>query len=397
MNIEKRFSEITLFLKDYSELINTEVLTYSTQTPAKFDTWIEQIKSLPLKQRLELENELCSQEITTFEYRDYLQTIKRLQNIEKLDGSSFSIPKEMGRKISAKKKHEIVQIQHYLEKKEFNTIVDIGSGAGHLSSLLINKNTKQALCLDQEEKFQRIGKEKLERFAPEILDRLTFKKVMIDNRTQLPLTKDTLLLGLHSCGDLSVDLIKSFASSKQGSLLNYGCCYHKLSPEKIYLSHFSKSHRFDLSSFALNLAAKSYKTVSELDADKRKRVKNFRYALHILNSSLKLAPLKSVGNGLKSDYEMSFNNYVKKFAPHIYELKSDQELIDFFNSSKTQNKIEDFLALGLIRNQIGRLIELYLILDRAIYLKESGLKVELKESFDPSLSPRNIALYAWSL
>jgi hypothetical protein len=41
--------------------------------------------------------------------------------------------------------------------------------------------------------------------------------------------ENTLLVGLHACGDLSSLIIKNFvASPNSKSLINFGCCYHKL-------------------------------------------------------------------------------------------------------------------------------------------------------------------------
>jgi hypothetical protein len=47
---------------------------------------------------------------------------------------------------------------------------------------------------------------------------------------------------------------------------------------------------------------------------------------------------------------------------------------------------------NIIRWQLGRVLELYLLLDRAIYIEERGMSVELKQFFDENLSPRNIGL-----
>jgi hypothetical protein len=52
------------------------------------------------------------------------------------------------------------------------------------------------------------------------------------------------------------------------------------------------------------------------------------------------------------------------------------------------------LAAGLIRNALGRVMELYLLVDRAIFLEEKGYKVEVQEFFDEELSPRNIGITA---
>jgi hypothetical protein len=48
----------------------------------------------------------------------------------------------------------------------------------------------------------------------------------------------------------------------------------------------------------------------------------------------------------------------------------------------------------LIRWQIGRALELYLLLDRAIYLEENNYTAILAEFFSENISPRNIGILA---
>jgi len=56
--------------------------------------------------------------------------------------------------------------------------------------------------------------------------------------------------------------------------------------------------------------------------------------------------------------------------------------------------VGQMITAGLIRNALGRALEIYLLLDRAIYLEEQGYKVKVEEFFDEELSPRNIGITA---
>jgi hypothetical protein len=66
----------------------------------------------------------------------------------------------------------------------------------------------------------------------------------------------------------------------------------------------------------------------------------------------------------------------------------------FFEQEQIQVMIQRMLAAGLIRNALGRVLEVYLQLDRAIYLEEMGYTVQVEEFFDEELSPRNIGITA---
>ena len=53
--------------------------------------------------------------------------------------------------------------------------------------------------------------------------------------------------------------------------------------------------------------------------------------------------------------------------------------------------METILA-DIIRGLLGRVIETYLVLDRAVSLEEQGHKVDVIEIFDRKLSPRNLLI-----
>jgi len=52
----------------------------------------------------------------------------------------------------------------------------------------------------------------------------------------------------------------------------------------------------------------------------------------------------------------------------------------------------EMILANLIRWQLGRILETYLILDRALWLEESGVECEVAQIFDEQISPRNLAI-----
>ena len=49
---------------------------------------------------------------------------------------------------------------------------------------------------------------------------------------------------------------------------------------------------------------------------------------------------------------------------------------------------------NIIRWQLGRALEVYLLLDRCLYLEEKGYQVSCLQFFDEEISPRNIGIGA---
>jgi hypothetical protein len=147
-----------------------------------------------------------------------------------------------------KKRHEISRysalIHHLIDPDQVH-LIDFGAGQGHLARFLALHygfevttlecdlhNTAQAAAHDQQA---------LKYFAKRTVDtkalrtpthlNMTFHK---DSADQLPvhLTKHSALIGLHSCGNLSADMITLFLRSRAEYLFLCSCCYHKMDPDR---------------------------------------------------------------------------------------------------------------------------------------------------------------------
>jgi hypothetical protein len=152
-----------------------------------------------------------------------------------------------------------------------------------------------------------------------------------------------------------------------------------------------------MNKFALTLACRAHKKMDEKDYDLKLKVKLFRYAIHILlHDHYGIKEIVTLGNSSPKLYDESFGTYALEQLKRIkvVPLHSESELNDFFHHKELQMLIQRMLAAGLIRNALGRVLELYLILDRAIYLEEEGYEVLVQEFFDEELSPRNIGITA---
>jgi len=86
---------------------------------------------------------------------------------------------------------------------------------------------------------------------------------------------------------------------------------------------------------------------------------------------------------------------MRKYAKnYLSQETTDEMLNELYHHPQTQLDLERTIRAGLIRGILGRLIEIYIVLDRAIYLEEKGLRSEVFSFFNPKLSPRNILLFA---
>ena len=397
MNFKASFLKIKKFLERYENIHAQELINYYPN-------------DLP-KELLELTNglttnsleELASIESIQFSHlslekplMDFLVEIKDLLDLPKLNVEKVTLNKRLLRKLKPKKIHEVSILKSYFST--FNNplhFVDIGSGAGHLSNALVWENSGTSLCLDMDESLQEIGKNKINFWLSDNKDKITFKKLYVTQSSVEKLNlKNKILISLHGCGALSVELIKGFVNSNGKQLLNFGCCYYKLNDE-INISNFAKEYGTKLTKENLYLAERTVSSVSISDLKERVMVKKYRYALHMyLYDNFKLG-YTSVGNASSKDYKNDFFQYLLKYQPKKLISEMDKEKVDlFFSSEYFFQKFSEHFVADSIRALFGRVIELYLLLDRAIYLQEHGCRVEMMEFFDSEISPRNIGLFA---
>jgi hypothetical protein len=135
----------------------------------------------------------------------------------------------------------------------------------------------------------------------------------------------------------------------------------------------------------------------EKDYELKLKVKYFRYAIHVLlHDEYEIKELVSLGNSSPKLYDESFGNYViEQFRRINLPLRHTKDELDaYYATPVLQELIWNMLTAGLIRNAFGRLMELYILIDRALYLEEHGYTVQLLEFFDEPVSPRNLGIVA---
>ena len=387
MNYEKRFLEIRDFLKEHQYLHELEMLErYESPLIWPYNEWSDELNSLTTQEILEIENTNNPDLVKNSDLRNFIIKINKLIELPAKKIKELHFSEDLKRKMNKKKVHEIGLINSLLKNEKVSGFIDIGSGAGHLSSVLVN-DSRTSICIDLNSEFQKMGLEKLKRWSPATVDKIRFIQFNIKSPKDLEQfgSPNDMTLGLHSCGPLSTQIVKL----RSRRMLNFACCYHKLHDE-YNISMLASSNPIWFTKHALTSAAKGFAIQSSDEFDQKLRVKKFRYTLHFFLKKNYKQEFLSVGNAKSFDYEGEFSDYCHKYSP-ITINESKEEILNYYNENKTF--IQQIIVSGSLRALIGRVIEVYIILDRAIYLQEHNLEPKVFELFDREISPRNIALF----
>lgn len=382
MDYEKRFEEIREHLRAHEYLHSTEMMDrYPHRLSVPYDEWVKELLPLSLDELLKFECDFDTSKIKSLEFINFIKKCKELSKIPFKNEYETKLSKNLTRKLTPKKRHEVQTIKTYVENlKNIKNIVDIGSGAGHLSCALVANTQKQSFCLDMNSKFQEQGKKKINHWLPGLKEQIHFIPHKLEANKVYPFdinTETTLTIGLHSCGPLSTYIVESMPKH----LINFGCCYHKMIDE-YNISLKAKESPLHFTNHALTMAAKCLGTNTVEDLATKYSVKRFRYPIHFFqvdNTDIKITAL---GNAKASDYQGPFQDYIGKYCPELekYDIPLKEEEVDYY------------FKAGSLRAMLGRLIEIYIVLDRVIYLQENNLKAQLFQFFDPQISPRNLGI-----
>lgn len=219
------------------------------------------------------------------------------------------------------------------------------------------------------------------------------------------------LCGLHTCGNLGPNCLRLFHQNPTiKGICNVGCCYHLMQEEFIVdefynptkvsdnpgygfpMSSYLRARRFALGRNARNLAAESIERACanrENPSDKL----GHRALLQVIFVECGEKRSHQVGR-LKSD---GFVDYVRKSVRRLGLAErvtiTDESLLEL--EARFRVELEQLKVFYLIRQQFAPVVETLILLDRLLYLRESGYERSfLVKLFEPVVSPRCYSLIA---
>ncbi|KAH3765261.1 C6 transcription factor [Pelomyxa schiedti] len=373
--------------------------------------------------------------------------------------------------MSFKKRHEVERlgglIVSVIKQTNANVVIDFGAGKGYLTGYITlncpdviavgveagdaqtegfrTRATKMESKLRNHDPHNAFSSSRLiiiQDYLPLTIEPNQFTEIV---KRHLPHITEvrSILVGLHSCGDLSPTILKLFLNTNAVATVSVGCCYHLLSEGRgTPLSKFftlgptkldfhlctgrhiaanpvpqhqtaselqqmvrSQSFRAGLESFLYMLIGGHPEThrpmVHFLGKTPEKLLYNFDlYAEHSLKRLLRPATKnESWPEAYRVQLTTKVTGLLSTPRPELLA-----QLRDFYQTlspttSQTLFHVECFAAL---RHLIGPLLEALILVDRALYLNENcstgptplTQPAQLLQLFSPSVSPRRIALVA---
>jgi len=201
-------------------------------------------------------------------------------------------------------------------------------------------------------------------------------------------------VALHACGDLHVSLINKGVDKQLPAMTFSPCCYHLIQDECYQpMSEAAKESKLSLNKSELRIPLQE--TVTGGERVKRHRVEEMTFRLGfdlLLREALGLEEYQPIPSIKKSQLSEGF----EAFCLWASDLKSIVlPKVDFAKyEEKGLQRYWQMERMSLVQQPFRRALELWLVLDKALFLQQSGYQVTLSQFCSRETTPRNILVHA---
>ena len=202
-------------------------------------------------------------------------------------------------------------------------------------------------------------------------------------------------VALHACGALHQTFIYNAVASKTQKISLSPCCYHLFTANSYQaMSHVAQHSKLKLTHRDLKLALQETVTAPSRVDKVRKTEVQWRLGFDALRKTLTgeshYVSVPSVNKAIFSD---SFKAFCAWAADKKgLEIPQGIDYDYFLGVGKARKKVTE--RIELVRHVFRRAIEVWLVLDRALYLQQQDYQVSVQTFCDKQLTPRNILIQA---
>lgn len=405
----ERFKKIEIFLKEWQKIWQPSLLaSYPKPLENIPESWLFYLQNASEQDLFLLSNYKCtgtnmpqglpnSMRDLVIELRDLCDFPFYFHDQELLFSDPIYAQQING--LEMKKAHELRNlgpfVKDFSDFLQVSSLVEVGGGKGFLSLAASGCQAKHVI-IDQvagllgkcESYFKRWRREKPLDCICCCIQNPSFQQ-------QCCIENNSLIVGLHLCGNLTNDCLQSVVLSENKGVVSLGCCYHRLEIHQQNLSGYCQLYYGD-SEFRLCLAPYHYKSI---DTYRNNVIKNiYRFALFDIycykNGVPPIVKDLNVYDYPRKAEKIDFEDFLFVNAKQISCLGEKNEILQFYNEKSFEQALS-MERFEYIRRFFSRILEVYLVLDRALFLKKSDLEVVLVQLFDGRISPRNLAIIGY--
>ncbi|WP_051117093.1 methyltransferase [Vibrio campbellii] len=325
-----------------------------------------------------------------------LKTLAELTHLEPLALNGLKLARGLDSGIPGRKLEQIssmgeaaIQHHHGVEWLEWC------SGKGYLGRILTTQTDQPVTSFEYQQALCDSGQQA----ANEHHWKMTFIQGDAFNSQARAVFKPTQhAVALHACGDLHVRLMQYGSENGIAAMTISPCCYHLIQSEQYQpMSEQGRASSLSLSKQELRIPLQQTVTGGERVRRHRQQEMVFRLGFDLITrQALGMEGYQPVPSIRKSQLSDGFESLCR-WAAEQKGIDLSQE-IDFDHFEKlSEQRFWQMERLSLVQLVFQRPLEIWLALDKALYLEERGYRVRLAEFCAKSVTPRNILIRAYKI
>jgi hypothetical protein len=277
--------------------------------------------------------------------------------------------------------------------REQESWVEWCAGKGYLGRGIASLTGQHVTSLEWQSSLVKAGQSYSDSHS---LDMQFYQQDVFDsNSTTLHVHGHNHCVALHACGDLHVELIRLASQRLPKSVSIAPCCYHLIRGDHyVPLSRVGKNTDLKLDRPALRVPLQQTVTGGARVSRHRQQEMSFRLGFdELLRAELSFNEQTTVPSIKKSLLDEGFQHFCEWAAnKKSFELPCDVDF-DYYLEKGTQ-RFWHMERLSLAQQLFQRPLEMWLALDKCLYLEEKGYEVKLTEFCSREVTPRNLLIQA---
>ena len=202
-------------------------------------------------------------------------------------------------------------------------------------------------------------------------------------------------VALHACGALHQTFMSRAVSAQTEKISLSPCCYHLFTDNDYQaMSTVAQRSKLKLTHRDLKLALQETVTAPSRVGKVRRTEVQWRLGFDALRKTLTgeqyYVSVPSVNKAIFSDSFKAF--CVWAADKKALKLPQDIDYDYFLEKGEMRKRVTE--RIELVRHVFRRAIEVWLVLDRALYLQQQGYQVNVQTFCEKQLTPRNILIQA---
>lgn len=279
-----------------------------------------------------------------------------------------------------------------LARSKAPRVFDWCGGKGHLGRSLALEHKRNLTLLDIDETLVNAG-QRLATDSGLSCDAVTIDALSSEAADSLGPKQSAV--ALHACGQLHINLAKNTVRKKVGTLVMAPCCYHRITGNEYQaLSKQGRSHGLILTRELLKLATTEQVAPSKTVLRTRHRWMTWRLGFDLLlRQASGIDKYTQLPHFPATQSQLDFPDFCRGLAERFEKtlpVKWDSDSI----LKEADDKARQVRGLALLRWLFRRPLEMWLCLDRVMFLKEAGYTVQFGQFCEREVSPRNLMIIA---